>query len=124
MTYVVSPELTEGIRPYGPGKFDSKLDEYVYQASLDGGPDEELGSCQEIGIWYGLMKPGHTIFRDNDPLYEELTDTESSVLIDCAGVIISENSSGFVGVEYYETDEELQADWSDLLRCYEEDNSE
>jgi len=43
---------SEGIRPYGPGKFDTVLDAYVYELSL-AGCDDEMG---EDGRWYGLLK--------------------------------------------------------------------
>jgi hypothetical protein len=40
----------QGIRPYGPGKFDTMLDAYVYDVSLDGGCDDEVGSVEENGM--------------------------------------------------------------------------
>ena len=43
------------IRSYGPGKFSTILDSYVYSVSLDGGCDEEEGSVDECGAWYGIM---------------------------------------------------------------------
>lgn len=102
------------IRPYGPGKFDTIVDQYVYQVSLDGGPDEEIGeSCN--GTWYGLMRHGHTIFRDHDPLLETLTEAEAELIKSSAGVILCEDSQGFVTVEYFETTEKLDAAWAEVL---------
>ena len=49
--------MANGIRSYGPGKFSTVLDSYVYELSLDGGPDEEAGSVDEGG-WYGFMNVG------------------------------------------------------------------
>jgi hypothetical protein len=98
------------IRPYGPGKFSTILDSYVYSVSLDGGCDEEAGDSSE-GCWYGLMRNGRTIFRDHDPMLESLNDDEREKLTSCAGVILSEDSQGFVYVTYYNTTAELDAAW-------------
>jgi len=103
------------IRPYGPGKFNTILDSYVYSVSLDGGCDDETGDSPE-GYWYGLMRNGRTIFRDHDPMLESLNDDEQEKLTSCAGVIVSEDSNGFVTVAYYTTDEELDAAWSEVAR--------
>jgi hypothetical protein len=63
------------IRPYGPGKFSTVLDSYVYQVTLDGACDEETGNTNG-GSWYGLMRHGRTIFRDQDPFLETLNEDE------------------------------------------------
>src|SRR5262245_13454359 len=99
------------IRPYGPGKFDTVLDSYVYSVSLDGGCDSECGSVDETGRWCGLMRHGSTIFRDHDPMLETLNSEEQEKLTGCAGVILSEDSQGFVSVDYFETQAELDAAW-------------
>ena len=39
--------MTDTIRPYGPGKFSTILDSYVYQVSLEGGCDDEIGSVDQ-----------------------------------------------------------------------------
>jgi hypothetical protein len=104
------------IRPYGPGKFRTILDAYVWSVSLDGGCDDETGDVAETGVWYGLMRHGRTIFRDHDPHLESLNDDERQKLIACAGVIVSEDSCGFVMVAYYDTDEELNAAWCEVSR--------
>lgn len=104
----------EGIRTYGPGKFSTILDSYVYDVTLDGGCDEETGST-DTGYWYGLMRNGRTIFRDHDPLLETLNDAEQAQLTECAGVIVSEDSQGFVYVHYYATAKQLDADWANAL---------
>lgn len=98
--------MDEGIRPYGPGKFSTVLDQYVYTVSLDGGADEEESAGDGEG-WYGLMRNGRTIFRDHDPMLETLNEAEQEQLTGCAGVILHEDSQGFVYVDYYETDREL-----------------
>jgi hypothetical protein len=108
------------IRPYGPGKFNTILDEYVYQVSLGPGCDDETGSV-DGGRWYGLMKHGHTIFKDHDPFLETLNTAEQDQLTGCAGVIISEDSQGFVHVEYFATLAELEGSW---LVCLQETSAD
>ena len=114
-------ETTDTIRSYGPGKFDTILDSYVYDVSLDGGLDEELGDANGGGR-YGLMRDGKTIFRDNDPFLETLNDAERELLESSAGVIISEDSQGFVGVGYYETEAELDAAWAAIEADFEDED--
>lgn len=110
----------ETIRPYGPGKFNTILDSYVYQVSLDGGCDDELGSVSENGSWYGLMRHGRTIFRDHDPMLETLNAVEQEALTSAAGVIVYENSDGFVSVDYFDTEKELDSAWDEIQREFDE----
>jgi hypothetical protein len=105
---------TNDIRPYGPGKFDTILDSYIYSVSLDGGCDSECGDVGETGRWYGLMRHGHTIFRDHDPFLETLNDAERELLTGGAGVIISEDFCGFVSVDYFDTETELDEMWAKI----------
>jgi hypothetical protein len=110
------------IRPYGPGKFNTILDSYVYSVSLDGGCDEEEGNVSESGEWYGVMRHGRTIFRDPDPLLETLNTAEQDKLTSSAGVILREDSNGFVSVDYYDTDEALEVAWSQIADTFCDSN--
>ena len=76
-------------------KFDSELAERLYNLSLDSSQDEECGSVQENGTWYGL-------FREEK-------------------AILSEDSQGFVSVAEYDTDEELGQAWQECLDGNPED---
>ena len=117
------PNDTTGIRPYGPGKFNTMLDAYVYQVSLDGGCDEEesLGDGQG---WYGIMRNGRTIFRDHDPMLETLNTDEQELLTSSAGVILSEDSQGFVYVSYYEDKDKLERKWAEIQTQFTSDDEE
>ena len=106
--------MEDNIRSYGPGKFSTILDSYVYQVSLDGGCDDEIGSVDEGG-WFGLMRNGHTIFKDHDPLLETLNEAEQEKLTSSAGVILSEDSNGFVFVTYFDSEEQLDKEWSAIV---------
>jgi hypothetical protein len=107
------------IRPYGPGKFSTILDSYVFQVSLDGGCDAEAGDANTTG-WHGLMRHGRTIFKDHDPFLESLNEDEQEKLTSSAGVILSEDSNGFVYVQYFDSESELDATWAKI----EQENSE
>jgi hypothetical protein len=96
------------------------LDSYVYSVSLDGGCDEEEGSVSECGEWYGIMRIGRTIFRGHDPLLGTLNTAEQEKLTSSAGVILREDSNGFVYVDYYATKEELETAWSDVVKDFAE----
>ena len=105
---------TNEIRPYELTKFSTILDQYVYQVSLDGGCDEEIGSSN-WDCWYGLMRNGRTIFRDHDPLLETLNQAEQEKLTSSAGVILREDSQGFVYVHYFQDEANLDAAWQDIV---------
>jgi hypothetical protein len=112
------------IRRYGSGKFSTILDSYVYSVSLDGGCDEEAGDVSEHGEWYGIMRNGQTIFRDHDPLLETLTADEQEKLTASSGVILREDSQGFVTVTYYDNTEPLELAWSQIVGNFSEDERE
>ena len=61
------------------------------------------------------MRNGRTIFRDHDPLLETLNTAEQDQLTSSAGVILREDSNGFVSVTYYDTDESLETAWSQIV---------
>lgn len=106
------------LRPYGPGKFNTMLDAYVYSVSLGGLADE---SAEVGGSHYDLMRNGRTIFRDHDPFLETLTEDEQTYLTESAGVIMREDSDGFVAVAYYDDKDTLEADWANVLEDESQD---
>lgn len=104
-----------GIRRYGPGKFNTILDSYVHQMLLDG-CDEEVGSVDETGRWYGLMR-GPFEYSAMDLI--TLNKQESSFLLDSTGVIVSEDSQGFVDVDYFDPTEDIESVWDDIVAAHE-----
>lgn len=116
-------DQSKGIRSYGPGKFSTILDSYVYQVSLNGGCDEEEGSS-DAGGWYGIMRQGRTIFRDHDPLLESLNDDEQAQLTSCAGVILYEDSQGFVYVDYFDNADLIETKWRAIVAEHEDEPDE
>lgn len=118
----VGKNKTWNLRLYEhPGKYEGGyiLDEYVHGVTLEGGCDAELGEVDGFG-WYGLLRHGHTIFKDHDPMQESLTEDERDFLSSMAGVIVSEDSYGFAYFEYVEDMDELDAKWGALEAAYEE----
>ena len=112
------------IRSYGPGKFDTVMDQYVYQVSLDGGCDDEISSLAWGDNWYGMMRNGSTIFRDHDPFLDRLNEPEQEKLTSAAGVILCETSDGFITVDYFATDAELDTAWEGIEQLYETDDAD
>jgi hypothetical protein len=107
----------QGIRSYGPGKFDTIVDSYVYSVSLDGGADEELGDVSETGRWYGLMRGQGLLEAVEKQAAEEkdqLTQDEKDLFKEEGGVILSEDDQGFVTVDYFDTKEALEQKWTEI----------
>ena len=114
--------MTDEIRPYGPGKFDTMLDAYLYELALNG-CDGECGDSSD-GTWYGLFR-GFTVdgaFSDVSP--GRLNSAELDILRSSVGCILSEDSQGFVSVEYFDTLDELDAKWAEIEGAHAADESE
>ena len=101
------------IRAYGPGKFNTLIDEYVYGLSLDGCCDAETGDV-EHGSWYGYMS-GNFPGEPDDRSYEDLNQDERDFLAGVAGAIVSVDGQGFVSVEYFDALPALEAAWAEIV---------
>lgn len=116
--------MTTGIRPYGPGKFDTILDSYVYTVSLDG-IDEEAGDAGTG--WYGLLR-GDLREAVTDAAHEakdKLTQEELKFLAENkAGAIIEETDQGFVSVENFSDDVVLDKEWARIVDAVEDAEDE
>jgi len=118
------------LRKADVGKFEGGLyiDQYVYEASLDG-CDDEIGDVSEQGIWYGKIYRGTTTIysmvqeqmKDDD---EKLTSEEQEFLADVIGIIISEDDQGFISVDYYESDKKLKTDWDKIVKDMTEEEDD
>jgi len=99
-------------REYGPGKFLTVVDSYIYNAGV---PDRETGSVDEHG-WYGYYDGGllelsrEQAEQDGTPL----TDEEVSDLTLLCGAIVYEDFYGFVDVNYFESKDKLEAAWKEI----------
>jgi hypothetical protein len=110
------------IRSYGPGKFDTKLDSYLYELSLDG-CDDELGDAQELG-WYGTLLFGPTTVSEVQQVASEHHDAlnvaEIEALKDSFGVLLREGSEGFVSVMFFRNKRDMDSAWQDVMEEYED----
>ena len=112
------------------GKFDTALDEAIYSLSLDGGPDEEVGSSTEApGTWGGLMRDGAGMakaIRGDRKSYPNVSDPELDFLASDgrAGAIVTEETQGFVRVHYYKHNDDLERDWKELCEDLAVDDDE
>jgi hypothetical protein len=101
-----APMSKNGIRPYGPGKFDTIIDSWLYYSIC---LVDQCGDSAELGEWYGLA---------NGPLLSDcrgaLTPQEAKFLDRCVGAIISETSDGFVWVQYFTNKRKLRREWQEI----------
>ena len=115
-----STRNVDGVRSYGPGKFYTILDSLAHAVSL-AGCDDEAGSVTEDGMWYGLIRGSLAAdgpFADfsatavNDLAEGFITAEEHAFLREHnAGLILHEDSQGFVYVKWYASAEELEQEW-------------
>ena len=108
------------------GKFEGGLlvDGFIWSASLDGGPDEELGESESFG-WYGYMAGGPDLLEHVQEIAKEegeepLEEDEIEYVRDSAAFILHSDSQGFVDVTAYDKAEDAEADWAALESEYEE----
>jgi hypothetical protein len=91
-----------GRRP-GSGKFagcaDADVAEALYDMTLEGGANEEIGSVQELG-WYGL-----------------LIDTGVQGV---PHAIVNEDSDGFFTYQEFQTEDAARRRWSRIESMYDE----
>lgn len=107
----------------GHGKFDSELTEHLYGISLDGGPDEETGDSSYGQLWAGIMRGGRQLAQaiaDENPNVPGLDE-----LADAAGVILFEDSQGFVSSAVVQDGDRLEDEWESVVEesGYEENHS-
>ena len=111
-TPLTGDELSTALRPYGPGKFDTMLDSALYNASGDGFLDEECGESHSTG-WYGIIRePSGALLRQRR---DGMTSAEWEFAVRHAGAILSEDSQGFVHVEWFEKKADLDTAWADAV---------
>jgi len=95
---------------YGPGKFYTDVDAWLYARSLHDGGGDEILSYDGGGGCYALLI---------------LNDEERSVVNEIYGdtteaVIMFERSDGIVEVEYYYTEKEARDVWAMIKKDFTE----
>lgn len=109
--------MTDEIRAYGPGKFNTILDSAVFNLAQDG-VDEELAD-QGYG-WRGKIVVDTTngwelgTDVDNNVPDPKLNPAEIEFLNLQVGCILTETTDGHVDIEYFEDPEALQGRWAEI----------
>ena len=110
------------IRGYGPGKFSTILDSYVYALAGEGWESESLGEAEDFG-YYGMVDLGPEALERIEKIASEegdtLTEEEMGMIEYSWGAIYSEDSQGFVDVDYINTEANIKKAWDDLEEEYE-----
>jgi hypothetical protein len=98
-----------------PGKFEGNEDqdvaEVLYDATMNGMQDEEVGDVSETGMWSG-------IFRGVEVRDGELQDGFPG------GYIVQEDEQGFFTYTEFDDDEELEKSWEWILEQDKETRGE
>jgi hypothetical protein len=115
-----------GIRSYGPGKFNTKLDSYAYELTLDGGADREEGG--EGNGWYGYVALDHDttdrIHKIAKEEQDQLTRDEEDLLAKSSAVIFFERSDGIVEADWFDTTDEADELWEEIEAEFEEEEND
>ena len=97
------------------------LEEAIWEASLDGGPDEQIGESETTG-WYGLMRKPVLSLQQMVPLSSQDIRTAKKI----AGAIIYQGSQGGHEVTLYHSSSDLHYDWKqitkDIASIYDQEN--
>ncbi len=107
MEKTLEQEFPDLSKSYGPGKFDTYRDAYLWALTLMIGTDEETGETDTTG-WYGLLR---------GPF-------DHADLADYVGAIATCDSNGFVRSTVYTTSERLESDWAIILQDTETETEE
>ena len=113
----MSSETTvEGLRLYGPGKYQLTVDTVAEDLIGSGMADDELGDVEGLFGHNALLRADFAkhaeLFMGADFLPSELDFLRAQT-----GAIVNTDSQGFVTVAWYENAADLVADWEQL--CFE-----
>lgn len=92
-----------------PGKFNSDLDEMIYERTLD-------GTCETIDNGGGVSVDHYSLYwldendRERLPAMSGLEDGA----VTAAAAIVHENDQGFVDVDYFNTTAEANSAWASI----------
>lgn len=96
------------LTPYGPGKFNLRVDVIAYNASLDGA-DSSFGDCSENGFCVSLVSLVSEDHEDDD--CDRLSAEDRAFLAEQRAAIVTENDQGFVTVEWFTLSSEAQTEY-------------
>lgn len=107
---------TTGIRRCGPGKFVLVMDKYVWEETLKGWCVDEVGSAED-GAWYGRVPSG--VLEKIARREADLTEEERELLLSSVGAVVMEDDRGFVDIQYYRPEEDLDRVWNEIREQFE-----
>jgi hypothetical protein len=120
--------MAKGIRSYGPGKFYTIIDSYVFEMTLDGGADDEASYPQEGTGWFGAIwfdrQTRDRVLEIAAEHNDQLTPKEEELLFDTQAVILFERSDGIVEADWFSNKREAEEAWAGILVDTEEDEDE
>ena len=90
--------------PYGPGKFSTDVDAWLYARTLHGGADEQLTVGEGAG-WYGLVH----FDAEEQTILNTIEGYQT-----CIGCIMFERSDGIVEIEYFSDPHLFKTRWKVL----------
>jgi len=106
--------MPKGIRPYGPGKFNTLLDSYASTVTLDGGADEEAHT--EGSGYYGFVRLDHSFrgaVRDAaEENNDDLTPAELTMLDTAVAIIFHERTDGIVESDWFDNMDDADEQWA------------
>jgi hypothetical protein len=120
--------MAKGIRSYGPGKFNTILDGFVYELALDG-VDQEISLGEGQG-WYGFLEFDEKTAKQITELMaaqqepDEPTKEEQELLTFTSAVILYERSDGIVEVQWFDNPNEAEEEWGDIEKQFGEEEEE
>lgn len=96
------------------GKFDSAADQFVYELSLDSSNvDHAIGDVQ-FGCWHGAIW-----FAPSDS--QDLHDQHGK---DAGYAIVTEDSVGFVTVDYFDHGKDYEEAWAAIQAHHADDDAD
>ncbi len=105
---------SEPLRSYGPGKFNTYTDRHLYELTLIG-CDDETGSVDENGRWYGLLIGPDLAYQGaSDTPDVDLNEAEVTFLEAVEAAIVTEDSNGFVYVDEFYDVAEARSAWAEI----------
>jgi hypothetical protein len=109
----------------GPGKFNTNIDAYAYELTLDGGADEEASYPQEGSGWYGLVWIDAGTREAIEKIAGELVaidEDEADLLKESVAVILFERSDGGVEADWFGDKKKAEKAWAEILVDTEEED--
>jgi len=110
--------MSRGIRRYGPGKFNTIIDSYVYDLTMEGMGEGTIGDVSEVGFAAEGIPLGPEALPEIERVAkedgDELTPEECDLIKESHGAIVTENDQGFVAVDFYDDQEEYEKDLDEL----------